>query len=240
MKRYLSLILALLMLASSMTLLFSCSKKEDDKKTDTNKNDAPAQLEEDSIFYERSLVEDGVETVDYGGRDFRIVTHITSEFDIPEEEQNKGDLMKDAKFKRNQVVENRFNINMKVAYTGTYSEVSSWVSKTVLSGADEFDLLMGMIVDTGKLVAKQLFLNWYDIEHIDFSKPWWAASNTTDLTYNGVCPLAVSDFTFTSITSIKCLIVTTNMSWIIARIECNAAGIKITSIIISNFFTVIL
>ena len=52
---------------------------------------------------------------------------------------------------------------MKLVYTGTYMEVSDWVSKTVLSGTDEFDLLMGMLIDTGNLVKKNLFLNWYDI-----------------------------------------------------------------------------
>ena len=201
--------LAVLMLLSSSTLLFSCDK--DDGETEKNDNGEKV-YDEQSLFYERSLVSDDLETVDYGGREFRIVTHIPTEFQIEEEERNQGDLIKDAKFARNETVEKRFNVKLTLGYTGTYAEVSSYVSKTVLAGSDEFDLLLGMAVDTGSLVLKKLFLNWYDIENINFEKPWWAASNTDELTVDGVCPLAVSDFNFTSITSTYCMAFNKNLA----------------------------
>ncbi len=209
MKRVLSLALALMMILSAATLLFSCSG--DDKKESSGSGEIK-QYEEDSIFYERSLVSDDLPEKDYGGRDFRIVTHYETDAFIKEEDRNKGDLIKDAKYARNQAVENRFNVNVKLVYSGTYTEVSDYVSKTVLAGSDEFDLLMGMAVDTGSLVLKKVFLNWYDIEHINFDKPWWAASNKTDLTYNGKCLLAVSDFAFSSLTSTYCMMFNKNLA----------------------------
>ena len=209
MKRIISAALALLMLVSTSALMFSCSEKETDKE---NKGYEEKTYEEDSIFYERSLVSDDLVTEDFGGRDFRIVTHQPDEFDIPEEQRNQGDLMKDAKFARNEAVENRFNVNIKLGYTGTYSEVSTYVSKTVLAGTDEFDLLMGMAVDTGSLVLKKVFLNWYDIENINFDKPWWAESNKDELTVDGVCPLAVSDFNMSSISSTFCYAFNKNLA----------------------------
>ena len=210
MKRVLSLILAALMLLSAATLLFSCDKdeKEEDKGTSTEVK----TYDENSIFYERSLVSDDLPEKDFGGRDFRVVTHMKTEILIPEEERNQGDLIKDAKFARNEVVENRFNVNINVVYTGTYSEVSDYVSKTVLSGTDEFDLLMGMAVDTGSLVTKKVFLNWYDIEYINFDKPWWASSNKDELTYNGKCPIAVSDLNHSSITGTYCMMFNKNLA----------------------------
>ncbi len=209
MKRFLSLLLAVLMVLSSATLLFSCDKDDENAKEKDNEEKV---YDEQSLFYERSLVSDDLETVDYGGRQFRIVTHIPGEFYIEEEERNQGDLIKDAKFTRNETVEKRFNVELTLGYTGTYAEVSSYVSKTVLAGSDEFDLLLGMAVDTGSLVLKKLFLNWYDIENINFSKPWWASSNTDELTVDGVCPLAVSDFNFTSITSTYCMAFNKNLA----------------------------
>ncbi len=209
MKRFLSLLLAVLMLLSSSTLLFSCDK--DDGETEKNDNGEKV-YDEQSLFYERSLVSDDLESVDYGGRQFRIVTHIPGEFYIEEAERNQGDLIKDAKFARNEAVENRFNVKLTLGYTGTYSEVSSYVSKTVLAGSDEFDLLLGMAVDTGSIILKKLFLNWYDIENINFDKPWWASSNVEELTVDGVCPLAVSDFNFTSITSTYCMTFNKNLA----------------------------
>lgn len=208
MERKLSLLLALLMLVSAF--LFSCGN--DENKSSTNKEYEEKQYEEDSIFYERSLVSDDLVTEDFGGREFRIVTHDPSEFYIPEEERNQGDLIKDAKFARNEAVENRFNVKLTLAYTGTYPEVSSYVSKTVLAGSDEFDLLMGMAVDTGDIVNKRLFLNWYDIENIDFTKPWWASSTSEELTVNGVALLAISDFNFSALTRTYCYMFNKNLA----------------------------
>ncbi|MBR5459934.1 MAG: hypothetical protein IKV53_03630 [Clostridia bacterium] len=210
MKRVLSLILAILMLVSASALLFSCDKEKKENNNETSSSGAV--VDDGSIFYERSLVSDDLPEKDYGGRDFRVVIHDLKDIYIPEEEKNKGDLIKDAKLARNEKVENRFNVKIKVVYNGTYGEVSDYVSKTVLAGNDEFDLLMGMAVSTGGLVQKNLFLNWYNIEHVNFDKPWWAESNKTDLTYNGKCPLAVSDLNFSSLTSTYCMLFNKNLA----------------------------
>ena len=204
MKKFLCAVLALLMILSCATFLFSCSddKEEDKEKVDGNKG----VMEDDgSIFYERSLVDDELGEEDYGGREFRVVALQMNEIFIDEEERNKGDLIKDATFARNNAVENRFNVDIKVVYNGTYQEINDYVSKTVLSGTDEFDLLMGMVMSTGGLVTKNLFLNWYDIEHVDFSKPWWYESNSTDLTYDGKNLISISHLNRTAVGGAYCL-----------------------------------
>ncbi|MBR5460691.1 MAG: hypothetical protein IKV53_07445 [Clostridia bacterium] len=203
MKRILCMLMALLMLVSSMTLLFSCKKEEENE----SKTEQGGQAVDDgSIFYERSLVSDNLPEKDYGGRKFRIVTHIKDEVEVKEEDRNQGKLLVDAKFARNQAVENRFNVELEVVYSATYLEVGDYVSKTVLSGSDEFDLLLGMSINTGSMVTKKLFLNWYDIEHVDFSKPWWADSTVNELTVADKCPIAISDLNFTAITSTYCML----------------------------------
>ena len=209
MKRTVSFLLAVLMIFSTATLLFSCKGSDNEKKSDSYEEKV---YEEDSIFYERSLVSDDLPDVDYGGRPFRIVTHEKAEIFIKEEDRNQGDLIKDAKFARNNAVEDRFNVEIDLVYSGTYTEVSGYISKTILAGTDEFDLLMGMAVDTGGLVTKKLFLNWYDIENVNFDKPWWAESNKNELTVDGKCPIAVSDLNFTSITSTYCMIFNKNLA----------------------------
>lgn len=59
---------------------------------------------------------------------------------------------------------------------------------------------------------KNVFLNWYDIPNVDFSKPWWPESNSTDLTYDGKCVLAVSDFNYTAISQSACMIFNKNLA----------------------------
>ena len=209
MKRIISLLLAVLMLLSSMTLLFSCKDEEDGKKEGDTETKT---YEEDSIFYERSLVSDDLPDVDYGGRKFRIAAYNSGEIFVDEENRNQGDLLLDARFARNQAVENRFNVELELVYFGTFSEVDDYVSKTVLSGTDEFDLYFGMVMSAGGLTLKKLFLNWYDIEHIDFSKPWWYASNSDELTYNGKAPIAISHFNYSAVSGAYCLYFNKNLA----------------------------
>lgn len=206
-KRIISLLLALCMILASTTFLFACKDKDEDKKTDKDLSATEKQLEEGTIFYDRAQVSDNLPEKDYGGREFRIVSHQPWEFEVEEEERGKGNLITDAIFSRNEAVEKRYNVTLKCAYTGTYQECLDYVSKTVLSGADEFDLLMGMAAATGaQLVTKKVLMNWYDIPYIDFSQPWWASDNATELTVNGKCPIAVSDLNFTSITQTYCML----------------------------------
>ena len=202
MKKTGSVILALLMIISSTPLLFSCSKNTE--VTEDNYNETK-QYEEDSIYYERSLVSDELETVDFGGRPFRVVALYPDEIFIDESERNKGDLLKDTTFLVTDTVEKRFNTNIQIAYTGDYIEVRDYITKTVLAGTDEFDLVMSHLLETGNIVEKGLFLNWYDIENIDFSKPWWYKSNSEELTYDGKCILAVSHLNHSAITETFCI-----------------------------------
>ena len=209
MKRIISLLLAVLMLLSSMTLLFSCKEDEEGKKEG---NTEIKTYDEESIFYERSLVSDDLPDVDYGGRKFRIAAYGKGEIFVEDEKRNQGDLILDAKFARNQAVENRFNVELELVYSGTYSEVDEYASKTILSGSDEFDLYYGMVMSAGGLTLKKLFLNWYDIEHIDFSKPWWYASNSDELTYNGKAPIAISHFNYSAVSGAYCLYFNKNLA----------------------------
>ncbi len=210
MKRFLSLALAILILLSSLLLAISCDKK-DETESENKKSEVKA-YDEDSIFYERSLVSDNLPEKDFGGRTLRIVADSPSEIHIEEEKRNQGDLILDAKFARNQAVENRFNVNVEMVYTGSITEVSDYVSKSVLAGSDEFDLLMGQVMATGGLVIKKLFLNWYDIDRIDFSKPWWYASNSDELTYDGKAPIAISHLNQSAVGGAYCLYFNKNLA----------------------------
>ncbi len=194
MKKLIILVLALAMLIS----LASCAKDEPTKLPGQINTDMGAN-EDGDVFAEREAVKDGLEDNDFGGRTFRIITHRPQDIIVEEDQQNKGDLIKDALVDRNERVQNRFNCKIDVVYTGIYDEINTYVTKTVLSGADEFDLFCSHTASIGGLVTKNLFLNWYDIPNVDFSKPWWPEDNTTELTYDGKCIVAVSDFCYSSI-----------------------------------------
>jgi len=208
MKRFLSLFLAILMLISSTTLLFSCNK---DEVEDNGKGTETKEYDEDSIFYERSLVKDGLDEKDYGGRVFRIAA-TSGEFITDDSARNKGNLLVDAKFDRDQAVEDRFNVKVEVVYSSDYVTLNDYATKTILSGSDEFDLLIGQVLETANSVSKNLYLNWYDIEHIDFSKPWWFETTSTNLSYNDKAILAISHLNQSAVSGVYCMFFNKNLA----------------------------
>ena len=206
MKRVLSLILALVMIFSCLALtLTSCGEDAEGKTKNeqvSTEDGMTAALEKGDIFAERAAVDDGLDDWDFGGRTLRVVCHNNGyEVFAPEDEINKGDLIKDAKANRNKAVEDKLNIKVELTYNAGIVELQEYVTKTILSGVDEFDLIVNHILTAGGMVTKNLFVNWYDVPHVDFSKPWWAASTGSELTYDGKCILAISDINATSITS---------------------------------------
>ena len=205
-KRVLFLLLITLILSTVLFAFTSCDKEEAKTPERETPKTSTVQGGDGDIFSERAAVDDELPDYDFDGKKFRIASHASSSIVPNEEDKNKGDLIKDAIFSRNETVENRFNVEIEIAYKGTYDEVCEWVSKNVLAGADEFDLFSSHTASAGNLVLKDLFLNWYDIPNVDFTKPWWAKSCSEELTYDGKCVLAISDFTHSATFGAYCII----------------------------------
>ncbi len=209
MKRAFVLFLTIVLIFSSLSFtLVSCSNEPEEVIGGSHDKPIP----EGDIFAERALIDDGLGEYDFKGRSLRIASYSPSEYFVKEEDRNQGNLMMDAKFNRNETVEHRFNFKIETAYSGTYNEVTAWVQKSVLSGVDEFDLFCSQAASAGGLVLKSVFLNWYDIPNIDFTKPWWAKSCADQLTYDGKAILVVSDFTASAISGTFCMIFNKNLA----------------------------
>lgn len=206
MKKIVALFLSLLLIT-----LVSCEKEEVKKKTEENKDEIVEVVEGD-IFAERAQVDDELPDKSYGGRKFRVVGQLSSEFNFNDDSINKGNLILDAKHKRDTLVEERFDVIITPVFDGKYPEVASWVSKSVLSGVDEFDLLVHQGVSTGSITLQNLFVDWYDVPYVDFTKPWWAKSTVTDLTYDGKCIAAISDLNSTAIGFSFCMVFNKNLA----------------------------
>ncbi len=198
------LLAALTLIPAVMT---SCGG-DDTAATDTKANDDTASVTEAvtepaDALEARKLVDDGVETKDFGGIPFRIVTSDgqTGYYWL---EAETGDVVDDAIFRRNSRVEERFNIDLEVVYDDSYAETTKHITSIVSAGDDAIDLVAMHVVEAGKLAINDMFINWYDVPSIDFSKPWWSESTARDLTYNGVAPLAIGDFIVTAMSGTYC------------------------------------
>ena len=140
MKKFIAIAIIITLLFSSLTFTLSGCNKEETLKTNVYEAPAPTSSDDGDIFSEREAISDGLGNYDFGGRKFRIITHKPADFFVEEGERNQGNLIADAMFNRNAAVENRFNCEIEITYSSDYSAVKAWATKSIMSGADEFDL----------------------------------------------------------------------------------------------------
>lgn len=186
----------LLALCSLCGALASCGDNKEPSGTDTKANtdtsssDDTAEL--DSLEA-RKLVSDDVPELNFDGKDFRIFYQKRYTTDaVPEINEETGDVINDAIFRRNRTIEERFNINI----VGTYGEEDAMVTQlinSVSAGDDEYDLFLGHSIYSGRAALAGCFYNWYDIPYMDFSKPWFPQASIEGLTINDRMYLTVSD-----------------------------------------------
>lgn len=122
----------------------------------------------------RQLVSDDLETVDFGGREFNIAsrTNFTYEFDA----EQTGDIVDDAVYNRNRTVEERFNVDIIThAYgEGNMANVLEVSDKSILAGDDAYQLISAYTYLAATGSTNGNYMNWYEMPHINFDKPWWA------------------------------------------------------------------
>ena len=122
---------------------------------------------------------------------------------VPESEN--GDIVNDAIYRRNRTVEERFNVVISSLDTGavTHGEHLSEVQKLMLAGDECFDVILA----SGKQLAGQSLSGWYmnlyDLEYLDFNKPWWSKPLVEDLTYNGCMYVCSSNLHYTEFAASK-------------------------------------
>ena len=195
----LSVLLLLAMLASTV----SCGTSDtiEDIATDVTTTVATETLSE---LDARKAVDDELPEEDFEGRTFTMLTYDQLKADLYAESLN-GEVINDAVYERNETVAERFNVNIETNSQTLYTDATAFIQKTVLAGDDSFQLAAHHVVAAGEMLMKDLFMNWYDIPYIDFTKPWWSPSTTEDLTYgDDKALIAVGDLALSSLAATYC------------------------------------
>jgi hypothetical protein len=141
----------------------------------------------------RNLVSDDIKTVNYGGREFNILsrTNFTYEFDS----ELTGDVLDDAVYNRNQTVEERFNIKIIThAYgEGNMANVLEAADKSIMAGDDSYQLLSAYTYQAAPGSVNGNYVNWYEIPKVNFDKPWWAKGFIEEASVYGKVFIATGD-----------------------------------------------
>ncbi|MGI6744468.1 MAG: hypothetical protein ACOX4O_12545 [Eubacteriales bacterium] len=193
MKLYLkpaALILALLIAISAV----SCGGT--DTKSSISDLTEAAPDEQTATETEKPSITD---SLDFKGAEVRFSmsnTDISSAEFLEGPEEQTGDMVLDAVWQRNLDVQEKLNVNFK--YTDTdvsWSSVADYVRKMVLSGTDDFDIIVNDQRGLSTVGVEKLLRKAQDCDYFDFTTQGWWLSYMEDLSVkSGETYLLVGDY----------------------------------------------
>jgi len=151
----------LTILVLSLILLTACNNEAEDEKEkfDLSGNDAS--------FLSH------IEIEDMNGYEFRILTR-PGESWVSDQyvEEETGDIISDAVYRRNETVKALFNIDIRAIESSTDSSADAL--NNILAGDDEYDIILPHARTAFTYALQNSVVNFYDVNTIDLTKEWWA------------------------------------------------------------------
>jgi len=125
--------------------------------------------------------------LDCGEEDFTFL-NITTEWDfytVIVHEEMTGEVLDDAIFSRNRLIEEKFNVNLKEVGVNILS-VRESLRKSVMSGEDTYDAAYCAGQDNqsniGSLITSNLLKNLKDLPELNLDEDWWNQNIKNDAT----------------------------------------------------------
>ena len=190
-KRWLSLVLAVLMLASVMIAAASCANNDDqpDSTVDTTtaapsggeNTPADTTTAQAADTTTEPFVEDDLPELNYNNTTFNFLAWKQGVQEYYAKDQT-GDAVNDAIYYRNLEVENRLGV--KLAYTeikgnsSAFREYCQTVMTAVSAGDKSYDALACYLRSAGVLTLQHALVDLLEVDHINFDQPWWPSSLT--------------------------------------------------------------
>ena len=168
MKKLLILSLALI------TALSFTACKDDDKKKGSNN---AINISTDDEYTSH------IDFQDYEGYEFRILTR-KNQLKSQYVEEETGDIVNDAVYKRNEEVKALFNIEI-TATESNNSDTGTAALNGILAGDDQYDLLFPHSRSAFTYAIQNAAVNYNDVETIHLDKPWWAQDIVNSADVNG-------------------------------------------------------
>lgn len=185
--RIVSLLLALLLTAP---LFAGCSESGTNSEDESNAQTESGEIEtapEEEDSDDRTKVKDGLpDGLNYDGTEIGVFVPDVkrNEMYFAGPEEMTGEVVDDAVFARNLSVEERLNITLKQdGVSGVDGgNINTNVYNLIMAGDTTYDLYLGQQFGITKLLTEKCFINAYDINYIDFSRPWWNTYYMEELT----------------------------------------------------------
>ena len=111
------------------------------------------------------------EGLTYGGYEFTILTRPDARAKELIAEEEIGETLNDAVFRRNQTVEELLNISFD--YQLSSSDYETDALSSLMAGDDAYDVIFPAARAAFIYAQNDVCLNWFDIPNLDLTKSWW-------------------------------------------------------------------
>ncbi|MGM9626308.1 MAG: hypothetical protein ACI3XM_11455 [Eubacteriales bacterium] len=173
-----------LALLAANAALFSCGGSSDQPADGTKSvsTDATEAVTEDN------LPKLQLPASDFGGQEFKLLTTVHAAYEYVAEEET-GDIVEDAVYKRNRAVEELLNVNFTfIEEPGHWADKDSFnklIKNSVMAGDGAYDLVSGTMVCVIPTAAEGIFMNVLDLPYIQLENPWWVQGLEDSLAIDG-------------------------------------------------------
>ena len=195
-KRVLSVILLLAVILSGAASAVSCAKDNISNNSGENKNLTSDNNQNPEIENQEDPFDPKLPEANYEGYEFRILN-------IDEEElwwaianvsveQQTGEVVNDAIYKRNTNIEDKYNFTIKEIRMSA-SAMDKALKNSVNAGGDEYDLVLPLTTSAPSHAQNRYLADLYKVPKLNFDKPWWNNSINRYLSVNNKLFFACSN-----------------------------------------------
>jgi len=202
MKKTASLFLLFILTFFIITVIISCGDNSSPNNSNPNtpldeniQNAGNSDIETETPDPRFAIKED-IPELDFKGINFTVLYPTWSMYnDYYFADEEIGEKMNDAIYRRTKNIEERFNIIINPVTNGYIETIHPAISKSVKAGSDDYQLaLTHCISGVPELATNGLVSDWNKMPIVEFTKPWWNQRMNETMSVDGVLLTAVSDF----------------------------------------------
>lgn len=198
MKRFLSLILAALILSASFTACSEATTNDDGQGGETETAQSASETVVETEEETEKYIDDLPDTMDFGGTSVKFIVEDDNATGLGKlsvyAEEDTGDVIDSAIVQRNSTVSERLNIVIELleSYNGG-NNISSILQKGVASGACDFDIMsVYQYYGIGIATSGNVY-NMANLPNVDFSREYWGTDYIDNMSYKGAIYWATGD-----------------------------------------------
>ncbi len=202
------LALLLAMILALTPMIVACKEEVNTNKVDveqiidntgnTNNNESVTGLQNNGEYSLNNL------ELDFGGKKFGIfIDKGGAGYLISEEEE--GDLVGDAVFKRNSTIEQKFNLKFNMVEADV-NQPSEEIKNYILADDKTYHMYINVQHNQmPEMILDGYFVDWNNLEHLDYTKPYWNSRIASDINFGGKVYTMGGDLNLRTYNSTNCI-----------------------------------